>query len=237
MRARHGAGAAAWVAGVLAAPGRGDDGEGSRGYSAPEGMSTSTGQYAPVSLPGEPAFLTEKPGRPQSAGPQRVGEGRSALCPQTQDYLCLRQLRPSEGWAWGWRGCLACGGKKCAGTRTASAPGVMPHQGLFSQTLVAGNQKASLAVFLHSSAYSGTYRAPLPGVLLCHSKHQAHRGAPLAGVLLCRWAHQALKGAAWWGPTLVQCVRLLMGQPLYCSAANAGVWGERGYGDGSTRCE
>ena len=25
-----------------------------------------------------------------------------------------------------------------------------------------------------------------------------------------------------------------MGQPLYCSAADAGVWGERGYGDGST---
>ena len=25
-----------------------------------------------------------------------------------------------------------------------------------------------------------------------------------------------------------------MGQPLYCSAANAGVWGERGYGDGPT---
>ena len=116
MRARHGASAAAWVAGVLAAPGRGDDGEGSRGYSAPEGMSTSTGQYAPVSLPGEPAFLTEKPGRPQSAGPQRVGEGRSALCPQTQDYLCLRQLRPGEGWAWGWRGCLACGEKVCRDT-------------------------------------------------------------------------------------------------------------------------
>ena len=36
------------------------------------------------------------------------------------------------------------------------------------------------------------------------------------------------------GPTLVQCVRCLMGQPLYCSAANAGVWGGRGYGDGST---
>ena len=26
-----------------------------------------------------------------------------------------------------------------------------------------------------------------------------------------------------------------MGQPLYCSAAKAGLWGERGYGDGSTR--
>ena len=26
----------------------------------------------------------------------------------------------------------------------------------------------------------------------------------------------------------------LMGQPLYCSAADAGMWRERGYGDGST---
>jgi len=33
---------------------------------------------------------------------------------------------------------------------------------------------------------------------------------------------------------VVQCVKHLMGQPLYCSAADAGVWGERGNGDGST---
>ena len=33
---------------------------------------------------------------------------------------------------------------------------------------------------------------------------------------------------------VVQCVRCLMGQLLYCSAADAGVWRERGYGDGST---
>ena len=30
--------------------------------------------------------------------------------------------------------------------------------------------------------------------------------------------------------SVVQCVRRLMGQPLYYSAANAGMWGERGYG-------
>ena len=34
--------------------------------------------------------------------------------------------------------------------------------------------------------------------------------------------------------SVVHCVRHSMGQPLYCSAADAGVWGERGYGDGST---
>ena len=36
-------------------------------------MATSICQYAPLSLPGEPRSLTEKPGRPQSTGLQRVG--------------------------------------------------------------------------------------------------------------------------------------------------------------------
>ena len=34
--------------------------------------------------------------------------------------------------------------------------------------------------------------------------------------------------------SVVQCIRRSMGQPLYCSAASAGAWGERGYGDDST---
>ena len=34
--------------------------------------------------------------------------------------------------------------------------------------------------------------------------------------------------------SVVQCVKCLMGQPLYCSAANTGIWGERGYEEGST---
>ena len=33
--------------------------------------------------------------------------------------------------------------------------------------------------------------------------------------------------------SVVQCLRCLMGQPLYCLGA-ASVWGEKGYGDGST---
>ena len=35
--------------------------------------------------------------------------------------------------------------------------------------------------------------------------------------------------------SLVQCIRCLMGQPFYYLAADAGVWGERGYGYGPTR--
>ena len=50
----------------------------------------------------------------------------------------------------------------------------------------------------------------------------------LTEVLLCRSARQALKGACWVGSySVVQCGRRLMGQPLCCSAADAGVWGER----------
>ena len=61
----------------------------------------------------------------------------------------------------------------------------------------------------------------MPGVLLCYLLLQAHREAPLAGLV-----HQSLKGAPWVGSySVVQCVRLLMGQPLYCSAANIGMWG------------
>ena len=58
------------------------------------------------------------------------------------------------------------------------------------------------------------------------------KGPAMATVLLCKSARQALKGAPWTGPSsVVQCIsRCLMGQPLYCSAADAGMWGERGCG-------
>ena len=68
----------------------------------------------------------------------------------------------------------------------------------------------------------------MPGILLCCLACWAHRGAPLAGVLLCSLAYQSLKGAPWVGSyPVVQCVRRLMGQPLYCSPSDAGVWGMR----------
>ena len=41
-----------------------------------KGMATSIGPYIPVFLPGEPPSLTEKPGRPQCTGSQRVGHYR-----------------------------------------------------------------------------------------------------------------------------------------------------------------
>ena len=73
----------------------------------------------------------------------------------------------------------------------------------------------------------------MPGVLLCCTLHQAHRRAPWLGSYFLDG--QALKGTPWVGSySVVQCIRHLMGQPLYCSAADADVWGEKGYADGSS---
>ena len=135
---------------------------------------------------------------------------------------------------------MACrdpGSTSCSGTQTACATGVMALSvGVFFclfflfvcfgffEPLEPGDQDslASLSLWL---PHSGTYRAPLPEVFLCYSA-RAHRGAPQDGVLLCRSVHQALKGAHWVGScSVVQCIRHSMGQPLYCSAADADVLG------------
>ena len=80
-----------------------------------------------------------------------------------------------------------------AGTRTASAPGVMA----LSESSQAGNQKASLASLplkLHPFRH---LEGPLAwGPSLLSGTCQAHRGAPLTGVLLCRSVRQAFDGAA-----------------------------------------
>ena len=82
VRARCGGGAAAWVAEVLAAPGP----QGSWRLGQQEiycsrrlwqAVFASTLQYSLLENP-----LTEKPGRPQSTGSQRVGHGRS-------DHVCI----------------------------------------------------------------------------------------------------------------------------------------------------
>ena len=104
----------------------------------------------------------------------------------------------------------------------------------FIETLIAGEQKASLASL---SLELCPFRH-LEGFLACgplmFGMSGTQRGT-LCGVLLCILVHQSLKGEPWVGYySIVQCIRHLMGQPLYCSAADAGLWGEGGYGDGST---
>ena len=60
-------------------------------------MATSTGQYAPVFLPGEPPSLTEKPGRPQSTGLQRVRHYQSdPACIDARHFLPVAALPQKE---------------------------------------------------------------------------------------------------------------------------------------------
>jgi len=70
-------------------------------------MATSIGQYAPIFLPGELPFLTEKPGRPQSTGLQSWTWPKQPCAHRHKTFFCLWQLCPSESWAWRWRCCLA----------------------------------------------------------------------------------------------------------------------------------
>ena len=89
-----------------------------------------------------------------------------------------------------------------------------PYQSLFFELLVAGDQKASWASLSPQLRPLRHLEAPLPGVLLCCSACQAHRGATLAGVLLCGWGHQALQRAPWVGSCSVDWhIRHIEGHP------------------------
>ena len=84
------------------------------------------------------------------------------------------------------------GGTKRAGTWTTSAARVMVLSESFFEPLVAGDQKACLGCLSPLLYPFRHLEGLLPG----------DRGAPLAGVLLCTSVHQALEGAPWVGPTL-----------------------------------
>ena len=154
-------------------------------------MATSIGQYTPVFLPGEIPSQTEKPGRPQSTGLQRVRHYRSDSVCLGARLFCPWQLCPSESWAWRWCSCLACGdpgSAKCAGTRTASATGVM-----------------TLSAFFQAS-YSWWSEGLFGQSFLVAPPVQALGGLPCLGVVLCSSAHQSLKGAPWVGLlSVVRC--------------------------------
>ena len=134
-------------------------------------------------------------------------------------------------------GCRDPGSAKCAGTRNASATGIMALSKFFFHSSCSWRSEGLFGQsFSIAPPTQALKRAPLPGVHLCCSVRQTHRGGPpWMGVLLCRLAHQALKGSPSVGSySAVQCIRPLMGQSFYCSAVYAGVWRERGCGDGST---
>ena len=150
-------------------------------------MATSIGQYAPASLPGEPPSLTEKLGRPQATGLQRVGHCWSDPAGlEARLFFACGSSAPGRLWAWRWRSCLACGdpgGAKCAGTRTASAIGVMaPPESFFSY-------------IWRSEGLFGQSFSVAPPV-------QALRGLPCLGSFSVVWRIRHIEGAPGWGPAL-----------------------------------
>ena len=189
--------------------------------------------------------LTEKPGRLQSTGSQRVGQDWSDpvhINIRLLYFFGLWQLCPSESWAWRWCTCLACRdpgdarvfrNTDCFHSRSYGPISYGPifswascswqSEGLFGQ---------SFSIASPVQALRGNPCLRFFSVVQCIRHIE---GLPLTGVLLCRSVDQALKWAPWVGSySVVQCVWHLMGQPLYCSAADAGMWRERGHGDGST---
>ena len=78
-------------------------------------------------------------------------------------------------------------------------------------------------------------RRPLWPVFLCSSTHSTLRrllGSFSALLHITHIERPSLAGVL----SVVQCVKCLMGQPFYWSAASASVWRERDYGDDSTPC-
>ena len=82
-------------------------------------MTTSIGQYTLVFLPEDTPSLTEKPGRPQSTGSQRVGHDRSDPVRINTDFFACGSSAPvrveREGGAAAWL------------VGTLAAPGVQGH--------------------------------------------------------------------------------------------------------------
>ena len=130
--------------------------------------------------------LTEMPGQPQSSGSQRVGHNWSNpvlhKCKTFFFFACSSpapvKIDSEDGTAaWVVETPMP---PSVQGQRLPQPQELWPYQSLFfflSLWLQVFRWPLWL-VFLHSSAHSGTYRAPFLGVLLCCSMHQAHRGTP-----------------------------------------------------------
>ena len=140
VRARCGSGTAAWVTGVLAVPDpQGVGSQGRRKYSTLEGHGNQNWPIRSSILAWRTPSLTEKPGRPQSTGLQRVGQDfffwPVASLPQWELNVKVVQLLGLQG---PWR-CQVFRYTNCLRSRNFSSIKV------FFWASVAGDQKASLA--------------------------------------------------------------------------------------------
>ena len=156
--------------------------------------------------------LTEKPGRPQSTGSQRVGHNQSdPVCLDERHFFACGSFAPVrvelEGGTPAWL------------VGTLAVPSMQGH-GLCCSSY--GPFRVFFRAFCSwrsEGLFAQSFSVPLPGSgtvgglpylesfsFVWH--FIIYRGAPLGGVLLCRLACQALKGAPWLRSySVVQCIR------------------------------
>ena len=200
MRARCGGGAAAWVAGVLAAPGT--QGSWQLGQQEIQCSRGYGNQYWPIYssiLAWRTPSQTEKPGRPPSTGSQRVGHNRSDparigarlffacgnSAPRTVE--CEGRLALQGPW---WP--QVCRDMDCLRRRSYG-----PIRGVFTASC------SWCSEGLVGQSFSEALPIQAPGKLPCLGSSvvlliRTIKGLP-PGVLLCRSASQALRRAPWVG--------------------------------------
>ena len=211
VRAKCRGGPAAWVAGVLAAPGT------QRSWQLVQKSSRRVWQ--PVLANVLQYSYLENPNREAcQAIVYRVAKSWTCM-----KWSCLHrcktffffffglwQLCPSESWAWRWR----------------SLWGPWQHQVCGDMDCLHRRKYGPLSLFQASCSWCSECLFGQPfsvGLPI-----QALRGPPcLRSVSVVRHVRHT-EGPSWVGSySVVQCLRRLMGQPLYCSAAEAGKWGNR----------
>ena len=183
-------------------------------------MTTSIGQDTPVFLSGEPPSLTEKPGRPQSTGSQRVRHYRSDPA-----YVNARHF-------------LACGSSASLRVEHVGGTAAWLAGTLVAPSVQGHGLPPPQELWPYHSFFQASCSWQSEGLFdqsfSVASPIQALRGLSCLGSFSLDQHIRHLQGHPRWDPLVAQCVRGLMGQPLYCSAVDAGVCRERGYGDGST---
>ena len=178
-------------------------------------MSTSIGQYAPVFLPGETWLATV----------YRVAKNGTWL-----ERPCVHRNKTFI---------FACGSSapvraECEGGTAAWLAGTLAAPSMPGHRLPPLQELCPIRVFFLApcswrwEGFFGQSFSVAPPI-------QAVRGLPCLGSSSVVWCVRHVEGPQWMvSHSVVQCIRCLMGQSLYCSAADAGMWGEGGYGDGSS---
>ena len=180
-------------------------------------MATRIDQYTAVCLPGELPSLTEKPGRPQSTGSQSQTQAKWPCMHRHETFFACGSSAPVRvegegGPALGLRGPWrrqVCRDTDCLRRRSHGpifwASCSWQSEGLLGQ---------SFSIALPVQALRG------PSLLLGCIRHL--KGHPGWGPTLEFRASVTEKHAGCY-PTVVQRVGRLLGHPLCCSAADAGM--------------